>query len=398
MPPPVERGGLRRRGPLIGALVLVAVLVVCIAAWVLTSDDDPSGTSTTVNLKTARTEPLWTWNPKVLSDNYQEDLGIVGGTPAYAVAVSKIDSGATILSILDTADGKTERTLTLSDKTITITRCQQLGDAKSSTVACWGSDTGNPQPYIVDLTKGTVNKADAEGTAFAVTGPTTFWSRATACIQVRPRQELLPKRCPDTLGVSAGERVTGDQPRRRRGNITLRQIAAGDTIYAFSDDNTDELWLPFRNGFVIRKTGSDSSVAPQFTFYDGTGNITAELSGQWTLPSLPTDSAIPADVPPVPVLVSTDDRLIAAFDPESGKKLWEKSYQSRSVTSVQGLGDTIVLTSSANEFEWFNASDGSGGPIYVPPKGGQADHRSAATARRSRCSRSPPTVVPVPRS
>jgi serine/threonine-protein kinase len=373
MPPPVERGGLRRRGPLIGALVLVAVLVVCIAAWVLTSDDDPSGTSTTVNLKTARTEPLWTWNPKVLSDNYQEDLGIVGGTPAYAVAVSKIDSGATILSILDTADGKTERTLTLSDKTITITRCQQLGDAKSSTVACWGSDTGNPQPYIVDLTKGTVNKADAEGTAFAVTGPDYILVSSNGVYSGSAKGKNFSQSGVRTRSVyppvngSPVINLVDDA-----GNITLRQIAAGDTIYAFSDDNTDELWLPFRNGFVIRKTGSDSSVAPQFTFYDGTGNITAELSGQWTLPSLPTDSAIPADVPPVPVLVNTDDRLIAAFDPESGKKLWEKSYQSRSVTSVQGLGDTIVLTSSANEFEWFNASDGSGGPIYVPPKGGQA--------------------------
>ena len=136
---------------------------------------------------------------------------------------------------------------------------------------------------------------------------------------------------------------SGDQPRRRRGNITLRQIAASDTIYTFSDDNTDELWLPFRNGFVIRKTGSDSSVAPQFTFYDGTGNITRqELSGQWTLPSLPTDSAIPADVPPVPVLVSTDDRLIAAFDPESGKLAVgeELSIAVRHVRA--GSGDTIA--------------------------------------------------------
>ncbi len=361
-----------RKGLLIGAVVLAVVLVAGIVTWALSSGDDSSGTSATPNLKSARSEPLWTWKPKVLSDNYQEDIGIVGGTSEYAIAASKIDSGATVLSVLNAADGTTERTVTLSDKSLTITGCQPLGDDDSATVVCWASESGDPQPYVVDLGRGTVAKADAQGSDYAVTGNDYVLVDSDAVYSgsakgknfsltgVTVRSSYPPVNGSPVINLTEGTATT------------LRGIATGETIVGFNENSTDQTWQPFRNGFVVRKPADNSSDPAQFTFYDSTGNITADLSGEWTLPTIPTGGVIPPSVPAVPILVNDDDRRIAAFDPSSGKKLWEENYQSASADSVQGIGETIVLRSSANEFEWFNVSDGSGGPIYVPPKSGQA--------------------------
>ena len=359
-------------GLLIGAVVLAVVLVAGVVVWALSSGDDSSGTSATPNLRSARGEPLWTWKPKVLSDNYQEDIGIVGGTTKYAVAASKIDSGATVLSVLNAGDGTTERTVTLSDESLTITGCQPLGADDSATVVCWASESGNPRPYVVDLDGGTVAKADVQGSDYAVTGGNyvlvdsdTVYSGSAKGKNFSLSGVTVRSTYPPVNGSPVIDITEGD-------SITLRAIATGESIVGFTKNSIDETWQPFRNGFVVRKTTADSSDPAKFTFYDSTGNITADLSGEWTLPPMPTTGVIPAAVPPVPILVDDADRRIAAFDPDSGKKLWEKNYQSESVVSVQGIGDTIVLSSSANEFEWFNASDGSGGPIYVPPKSGQA--------------------------
>ena len=372
----------RHRWLLIGALVVVVVLVAgAVTTWLFTSDDsddDTPGRGTTLSaLASPRTEPLWTWAPTVVSDQYQEDLGIVGGTSRYAVAVSKSSSGATILGVLDAAGGKTVRTITLSDRPVAVKRCQQLGDPGSSTLVCWGADVesvGDPQPYVIDVAAGTADKTDAEGDYFAVTGDNYVLVADDGVYggsAGRKNFAVTGVTVPSSYPVVNGSPVIDLKPSTGSGKESLHRVTDGKAVHTLDDDR-GESWQPFANGFVVRTESSDSDRPPTFTFYDAEGTVTAEMSGEWTLPLPPTDSPIPPSVAPVPVLLNTSQTAIAAFDPVTGKQLWQKSYQIDSPNSAEGFGSKIVLTASGNEFEWFDARDGSGGSMYVPPKGTQA--------------------------
>ncbi len=380
-PPRGVRPG-RRRTLLLGAFVTVLLLVAgVVGARLLTSgggSTSPSASGPTAgvllpDLTSPRTAPAWTWKPAAVGSGAQVDVGIVGGTSEYAVAVSKSDSGATVLGVLDADDGTTVRTITLSDQNLGVRRCRQLGDTSSARMVCFAADPagGGTNPYLVDLDAGSAKKVDTSGAEFAVTGDNfvvasagavysgTFAGKSFALDDV-----LVPEAFPPVYGSPV---VAVQQ--QSDGTTTLRRVTDGKVVYSFAADSADASWQPFLNGFVVRK---DSPTAPTLTFFDAQGGATAEISGDWTLPNPSTDNLIPGAVAAVPILLSSSGKLIAGFDAKTGKVRWQKNYRMDTPAWINGYGTRVLLGASANEYESFDCYDGNGGPIVVPQDGTQA--------------------------
>lgn len=388
-PSPDLRPG-RRRGLLLGALAVVFLLVAgVVGARMLTSGDDGSGGGTSASggpaasrpsvgvtlpdLTSPRTAPSWIWKPRSVGSSGQSDVGIVGGTGKYAVAVSKSTAGATFLSVLDAADGATVRTIALSDQNLGVRRCRQLGDTSSTRMVCFAADNagGGTSPYVVDLAAGTARKVDASGPEFAVSDTNfvvasestvysgTFTGRSFALDNV-----VVPDAFPPAYGSPViAVRQQSD------GTTTLRRVADGKVVYRFAADSSDASWQPYLNGFVVRK---DSPTTPTLTFFDAHGAVTAEISGDWTVPAPSTDNLIPGAIAAVPILLDTTGKRVAGFDAKTGKVRWQKNYQMQTPMWINGYGTKVLLGASASEYESFDCYDGTGGRIVVPRDGTQA--------------------------
>ena len=381
----------RRRALLIGALVVVLVLVTgSVGTWLLWPDDGPDddGTAgpaanrlavgaTLADLKMPRTEPIWRWSPKVLSTARQDNHGIIGGTSNYAIAASNVDSGTAILSVLDAADGTTIRTITLSSNS-RVRRCRQLGDTLSTRMICLAYDetagADDPNTFLVDVVTGAVDTVNVSGSQFMVTGDDyVIASENNSMYAGSPAGKnftLEGMAVPEAYPLVSGSPVVAVQP-VSTGEATLRRITDGTIVHNFPTGGSAESWQPFLNGFVVRRNSDDASTPAKLTFFDARGIPTAEIAGDWTVLAQPTENLIPGHVAATPILLDTARKLIASFDPQTGKVLWQKQYQMDSPSWVNGYGTKVLLGASVNEFEWFDCYDGTGGRIAISRDGRQ---------------------------
>lgn len=376
----------RGRGLLLGALVAVILLVAgVVGVRMLTADggggspsggpsaDRPSAGVMLADLTSPRTAPVWKWKPQSVGSGTQVDSGIVGSTSKYAVAVSKSDSGATVLGVLDADDGVTVRTITISDGDVDVRRCRQLGASSVTRMVCFAVDTaaGGTNPYVVDLAAGTARKVDATGSEFAVTGDNFVVASDNAVYSGSFSGQsfaLDNVTVPEAFPPVYGSPVVAVQS-KSDGTTTLQRVSDGKVVYSFAADSTDASWQPFLNGFVVRK---DSPTAPTLTFFDAHGTVTAEIGGDWTLPAPSADNLIPGAVAAVPILLKSAGKLIAGFDAKTGKVRWQKNYRMDTPAWINGYGTRVLLGASASEYESFDCYDGTGGRILVPQDGAQA--------------------------
>lgn len=391
-PAPGEAPVRRRRGrhltTVIGALIVVSGLVAgtfAVRSSGSGSATDPAAGMTRVpvsqnlaDLRIRRESPSWV----LRTDSGQSRRGrrgIVGADDKYAFAVGEEGSLAqapTKLIVVDAATGRTDRTITLTDDISTVERCDTLGQHD---LVCWIRPQHSLRgflPALVNLRSDTVKfpVSEDEYSVYAVTGDRFLHSSAKALrlgsslgvdnlLTATAHGDFVVDPVDGSPVVHVVDPPEGLNPR-------LVSLNDGRTVYE-KPLRAGFRWQPFATGFAVSEW-NDKLGGEEVAFHDASGHRTAAVTGDWNLiPYGLRRLQNRTTVTSLPILANKDAKVIAAFDPSTGKRLWQHDYELQDLDEVYGFGTKVVAADRSEStdvpatFEWLDCYTGEGGLIDI---------------------------------